>query len=162
MKKLTIVFAILLIIANVASAQSDSTKFFQKITGGVILGTFAEASFHGDKMPFSLGYNLSPVITFVTPKTYHNILYGFGNNSLRSLNGYFLKKDWDVYFIYSGILHTGDNYLGVGIEKMIKFENKKAGVKFFLLTELGTDFKGNRFLSFGLLMYPFCQLWKRE
>lgn len=156
-------FSLIFFTTTVVSAQTDnSKKLFQKVTGGVVFGTIASTSFTGTEKPFSLGYNLSPNITIVTPKTYHNILYGFGNNSLLSLNGYFLNNDWDTYLLYSKILHTGGNYLGWGIEKMVKIENKGEGIKFFLSTEIGTDFKGNHLLSFGLLMSVQNKIWKRK
>ncbi len=160
MKHKLIVF--LLLIPVVLKAQSnDSTKVFQKVTCGVVFGSIASTSFKNEQKPFSLGYNLSPLVTVVTPRTYHNILYGFGNNSLRSLNGYFLKNNWDTYVIYSKILHNDRSYLGWGIEKMVKIENKGEGLKCFLLTEIGTDFEGGNSLSFGLLIVVPSRIWKR-
>lgn len=162
MKKIIISFAILIIAVISTNAQTaDSTKLFQKITGGLIFGAIANASFSGEEKPFNLNYNLSPTVTVITPKTYHNILYGFGNNSLRSLNGLFLKKDWDAYVIYSRILHTRSNYLGCGIEKMTKISNNREGVRYFIFAEVGTDLKGNESLSLGLLMNIRHQFWKR-
>lgn len=144
-------------VATIANAQ-----VVQKITGGAILGTIASTSFDRSEKPFSLGYNLSPNVTIFTSKTYHNVMYGLGNNSLSSLNGYFLNNNWDTYLLYSKTLHTDGNYLGWGIEKMIKVENKGEGVKCFLLSELGTDFSGNTYLSFGLLISVQNRLWKRK
>jgi len=159
-----VIFLLFIFTTTVVNAQTadNSKKLFQKVTGGVVFGTVASTSFTGTEKPFRLGYNLIPNITIVTPKTYHNILYGFGDNSLRSLNGYFLNNNWDTYLLYSKTLHTGGNYLGLGIEKMIKIENKGEGIKFFLLTEIGTDFKGNHSLSFGLLMSVQNKIWKRK
>jgi hypothetical protein len=154
MKKIISIVIIMLIMTIFSKAQNDSVKVFQKITGSFIFADIASTSFSGNKQPFELGVpNLLPTITIFTPKTYHMIRYGFGNNSLSSLNGYFLENGWDTYFIYSKTLSVKDNYLGVGIEKMIKInENEKRGVKYFLLTEIGTDLKGNQFLSFGFLI----------
>ena len=163
MKKIISTVVVLLFVVTTTNAQnSDSIKLFQKITGGAILGTLTSTSFSGNKKPFDYGSNLLANMTIFTNKTYHMFRYGFGNNSLSSLNGCFLKNNWDVYVLYSKTLHTNDNYLSFGIEKMIKLENenKKGGIKCFLLTEIGTDLKGNESLSFGLLINVWNQLWK--
>ncbi len=161
MKKTFLVF--FLAISVLTHAQSDnSKKLFQKVTAGTVLGSVASTTFSGNEKPFSLGYNLLGNVTVVTPKTYHNILYGFADNSLRSLNGYFLKNNWDTYLLYAKTLHTDGNYLGWGIEKMLKVENKGEGIKCFLLAEIGTDFKGTKILSFGLLISVQNKLWKRK
>lgn len=154
------VFFLLLCFAA-TSAMAQNNKPIQKVTGGVIFGTIASTTFSGSEKPFTLWYNLSPNITVVTPKTYHNIIYGFGNNSLSLLNGYFLKNNWDTYLLYAKTLHTGGNYLGWGVEKMIKVENAGEGIKCFLFTELGTDFKSTNTVSFGLLISVQNKIWKR-
>ncbi len=155
MKKLAF---ILLLPFFVNAQKSDSTKLFQKVSVGAVFATVASTTFSGPEAPFSIGHNLMANVCIVTPKTYHNILYGFGNNAIISLNGYFLPKNWDAYVVYSRTLNTGKDYLGAGIEKMIKVDN----VRFFLFTELGTNFKGTNLLSFGLLVSLQNKIWKRK
>lgn len=159
MKKLLSIVIVLIMTTITARAQgANSTKVIQKITTGAIVGTVASTTFSGAEQPFSLGYNLSVNVTIVTPKTYHNTMYAFGGNSLVLLNGYFLPKQWDTYIKYSKQLHTGNQYLGVGVAKIIKVE----GVKFLLFSETGTNFNGTQSLSFGVLTSLQNQLWKRK
>lgn len=144
MKKIIVIA--LVVIANTVMAQKQ--KLIQKVNGGMILATLGSTTFQKGDKPFDLAHNLFAVVTVVTPKTFHNFFYGLGNNSLNTLNGYFLKKNWDTYLVYSKNLNTGGNYLGWGIEKMEKIGN----VKFFEFCEIGTAFNGHPILSFGLLL----------
>jgi hypothetical protein len=145
MKK-SIIF-ILLSIANIGFAQKTG-KFIQDIKIGGIVATVASTDFSKSEKPFTLGYNLFAVVTIKAPKTFHNIFYGFGDNSFNSLNGYILKNNWDTYVVYSKTLHTDKNYLGFGVEKMEMINH----LKLFLFTEVGTGFSGKKLLTCGILM----------
>jgi hypothetical protein len=154
MKKIWIMIVIsILFCATEAKAQT--------ITGGFVATSVASTSFLKGEKPFKLGFNLFPDIAVATSKTIHRIRYGFSDNSVRSFNAYFLPKDWDVYVLYSKTLHTGKNYLGCGVEKMLKLNDN---IKFFLFSEIGTDFqkKNSLSLSFGLLASYQCQFWKKK
>ena len=153
MKKI-IFFLLVPIFAN--AQKADSTKLIQKVSGGVIFATVATTTFSGSEVPFSLGYNLMANVAFFTKKTFHNFTYGFGNNSVASLNGYFLPNNWDTYVVFAKPLGAKGGYAGVGIEKMMV----AGGVKFFLFGELGTNFKGNESFSIGLL--TSLQFWKSK
>jgi hypothetical protein len=157
MKKQLGIVVLLITSTIIMNAQNDSTKFIQKIYGGMIVGTVASNTFSGNNPPFSMSYGLLANVTIITPKTYHNLMYGFVNNSARLLNGYFLPKNWDAYLLYSKVLNANQNYLALGIEKMIKADN----VNLFLFSELGTDLKGTKILSFGVLISAQNILWKR-
>lgn len=159
MKKTISIIVALLMTAGSANAESDSTKnkLFQKVCGGMITGIFASNTFTGNTPPFSVGYGLLANITVVTPKTYHNVMYGFGNNSVRMLNGYILPKKWDTYLIYSKVLHNDQQYVGLGLEKMVK----AGDLKCFLFSEVGSDFKGMTSLTVGVLMSVQNVFWKR-
>ncbi len=158
MKKTISILAILLMTAIFANAQ-DSTKhkFFQKVSGGMITGIFADGTFTGNIPPFKIGYGLLANVTIVTPVTYHNVMYAPINNSARMLNGKFLPNKWDTYIVYSKVLHNSEQYLGVGIEKMEEAED----VKYFLFFESGTDFKGTNSFTFGVLVSIQDVFWKR-
>ncbi len=145
MKK--IILIALLAVANTTFAQK-SEKFIKGINAGLILANVASTSFEKNDKPFTLGRNIMGSVTLMTSKTFHNFMYGFGNNSVATLNGYFLPSNWDTYVVYSRNLSTGGNYLGWGIEKMEKIGN----VKFFEFCELGTAFNGKPILSIGLLV----------
>ncbi|MEI7451975.1 MAG: hypothetical protein WCK37_02080 [Candidatus Falkowbacteria bacterium] len=154
-----IVILILALSASIlANAQSDSTKLFQSVGGGMVVGTSATSDFSSAIQPFSLSYCLLANVTIVTPKTYHNLMYGFGNNSCSFLSGYFLPKDWDTYFVYSKSLNSKQDYLGIGLEKMIK----AGDVACFLFSEVGTDFKNTKALTFGVLICVQSKFWKRK
>lgn len=161
-----LVLLVLFISTQKINSQESSSKLFQKVTAGGIFGTFAYRSITDEtknsEKPFSVGYNISANVSVVTPKTYHNLIYGFGNNSFRSLNGYFLPNNWDTYLVYGRTLHTQENYLGAGIEKMIKIENKGEGVKFFLFLETGNNFTGNQSLTVGMLVIVQNRIWKQK
>jgi len=156
MKKTLSMIAFLFITGTIAA--QDSTKFFQRIKGGMIVGTSGVTTFSGDKKPFNLNYGLLAKVTFVTPKTYHNIMYNFGDNSICFLTGYLLPKKWDIYVVYSRGLNENKNYLAIALEKMIKAEDAEC----FLYSELGTDFQGGKILSVGILISIESVLWKRK
>ena len=134
----------MLTIANTTFAQKS---FIQDIRIGGILATVGSTSFSKSEKPFVVGQNLFVVVTVKTKRTFHNIFYGFADNSFNSLNGYFLKNNWDTYILYSKNMSTGKSYIGWGVEKMQKI----ADVKFFLFSEIGTNFTGREFLTLGVL-----------
>lgn len=133
----------------VAMTQSliAQSRLIKAVTFGGILSTVASTNFSDGSKPFTMGGNLFATGAIVTKKSFHAIAYGFSNNSINTFDGYFLKNNWDVYAVYSKSLSTRNQYLGIGIEKMEKIGN----VKFFGICELGTTFKGNPILTFGLL-----------
>jgi hypothetical protein len=135
------------------NAQNER-KLFQEITLGLIPGITATKNF---SEPFSVNCGLLANITVVTPKTYHNFMYGFGNNSLQFLTGYFLPKDWDVYFVYSQEITTANKYLALGAEKMIQ----AGDVDTFIFFESGTDFKNDPTFTIGILISIQSFIWKR-
>ena len=157
MKKI-LVISLILIATGTSKAQSDSTKFFQKIKCGLIVSTVASTDFTNSEKPFTTGANFMANILFVTPKTYHNVFYNISNNSIVSLNGYPFSNNWDTYIVYADALTSKDQYLGVGIEKMLKMGD----VNSFLFTEIGTDFHNNPSLSVGILLSYQNTLWKRH
>lgn len=144
MKKSIIIF--LFTIANHAISQSK--KLIKDVNVGAIVSTVASTTFEKGEKPFSVGHNISASMCFVTEKTAHNFMYGFGDNSITSLNAYFLKNNWDTYIVFSKSLNSDGKYLGWGIEKLEAIGN----VKFFEFCELGTSFNGRPILSFGILM----------
>lgn len=159
MKKIYSLIIVLVINFSLfAQTSASSKKLFQSVTAGAVLGAFGYTTFSGGKQPFDLSFNFSPSVIVFTPRTYHSTMYGLASNSVSSLNGYFLPKNWDVYALYAKTLHTGGNYLGVGAEKMLI----AGDLKCFLLAEFGTDFKGTKILSFGFLISGQRALWKRK
>lgn len=138
----------IIVIALLAFTHHANAQLIKSIFAGGIASGVASTSFTDSKQPFELGQNLLANITFTTTRTFHNVFYGFGNNSLNSLNGYFLPKNWDTYVVFSKSLSTSGKYLGAGIEKMEKIGN----IKFFEFCEVGTGFTGSTSLTFGILM----------
>lgn len=131
---------ILVLVASICNAQ-NSKPF---VTLGAFVPVVASTEF---KAPFSMGTNLFVSNALITSKSFHSISYGFGNNSLLFMSGYFLKHNFDVYGVYSKSLSHNGNYAGLGIERMEKVGN----VKFFEFCELGTTFNGSTILSVGLI-----------
>lgn len=138
---------IFVFVAMTQSLMAQNSKLIQAVTFGGIVSTVASTNFVDASKPFTTGGNLFAAGAVMTKSTFHNVCYGFGNNSFNTLHGYFLKNNWDTYLVYSKSLSTSNQYLGIGIEKMKKIGN----VKFFGICELGTTFKGNPILTFGLL-----------
>lgn len=156
----TILFICLLVgMMHIAYAQTQTEhKFFQRVSVGAIFGMVGSTDFSNSEKPFVISYDVMPNILVITPKTYHNVFYGISGNSVNMLNGYFLKKKWDTYLLYSKSLSTDRTYLGYGIEKMFT-----AGeLKTFLFTEIGTNFKGSTIFSIGLLISAQHKIWQRK
>lgn len=154
MKKIIFILALIPVFAR--AQKIDSTNLIQNITGGVIASAVATTTFSGSDTPFSVGHDLMANVCFFTKKTFHNFIYSFRSNSMISLNGFFLSKDWDTYIVYAKPLNAKGSYGGVGVEKMMVV----GGLKLFLFGELGTNFKGNESFSVGLL--TSVQFWKRK
>lgn len=113
---------ILFMFFSKVSAQSDSVKVPTKVVFGVVFSSSGITTFSDFNNPFVLSQNLSPNVCFVTKKTYHNVLYGFNNNAIRDVNGYFLnrKKDLGLYLSLGKNLSIKNGYVGIGFEKLIK------------------------------------------
>lgn len=138
----------IIVIALLAFTHHANAQLIKSIFAGGIASGVASTSFTNSKQPFELGHNLFADVTFFTKHTFHKVMYGFGNNAIVSLNGYFLPKNWDTYVVFSKSLSTHGKYLGAGIEKMEKI----GSVKFFEFCEVGTGFTGSTSLTFGILM----------
>ncbi len=151
--------ASLLLVAILANAQKDSKKkTFQQIQGGAIVATFAGTAFEGNEKPFDVSTLLLANIGTMTPKTYHNLNYNFAGNSIVFVNGYILPKNWDTYVVYAHGLSDDHQYLAIAFEKMVN----ASGVNCFLTCEFGTDLKGKKELSLGVLMSVQNIFWKRK
>jgi len=83
MKKIAVIL-FLLSTSVLLPAQIQDTvmtkKVHPKIFFGMVFASSGSTSFSDDSKPFSLGYNLLPNILITTNKTYHNFMYGMGNN----------------------------------------------------------------------------------
>ena len=151
MKK--ILLSLLIISCGILIPLTSSAQ----LKGGLIAGTSATTTFTKGEQPFNTGCCLLGDLTIATKYTYHNLMYGFGDNSVKTLNGYFLPRDWDTYLVYSRGLKTGNNYLGWGLEQMLKADRLTC----FLFAELGTDFKETKSLSVGILFSLQNSFWKK-
>lgn len=159
MRKITLFICLLVGMAHIVSAQTKTeNKFFQRVSVGAIFGVVGSTDFSNQEKPFTTSYNVMPNILVLTPKTFHNVFYGMSGNSVNMLNGYFLKKNWDTYLVYSRSLNSNGNYLGYGIEKMFV----AGDLRTFLFTKLSTNFKGNTIFSVGLLISAQHKVWQRK
>jgi hypothetical protein len=159
MKKSIFLVVLIALTATVFTfAQSDSTKFLQKIQEGMIVGVSGTTDFSDIEKPFDLDYGLMANVTLVAKNSYCNLMYGFGDNSVKILAGYFIPKDCDVYIVYSKGLSLSNDYLGIGLEKLVR----AGGADFFLFSELGTDFKGNESLTLGVLFAVQNVFWRNR
>lgn len=147
MKSLVFFFLLSFCIASV-KAQDNNPKTPIKVIFGLVFATSGTTTFSDWEKPFTLGYNLSPNICIVTNKTYHNFLYGFSNNALRNINGYFLnsKKDLGLYIALGKNLSSKGGSTSLGIEKTIKAGN----VNFFLFSEVQANIDNPQLKDFQL------------
>lgn len=154
MKKICILIGIISILPTIIFAQENNKP---RIEGGIILSAYS-----GDETGVGGFANLS----LVTKRTYHTVMYGVSWNfpgkktSVGMLNGVFLWKGTDLYLSISkpltsevkGEKHT---YAGIGFEMDFKLSEHAHLLPFI---EMGTKFKNDHILSFGVLLaiqYPF-------
>lgn len=145
----------------IGTAFAQKVKL-QKITFGVVVPVSGTTTLSSPLKPFTLGYNLLPNIVLVTNKSYHNFLYGTGNNVLRTIQGWKPKKDMGVYIAAQKNLSKSGGYVGVGIEKFIPVHEN---ITFFLFTEVGTAFglpSNQKTFSVGMHMNIQSPIWKRQ
>lgn len=134
----------------------------QKITFGVVVPVSGNMTLTFPLKPFVLGYNLLPNVVFVTNKSYHNLLYGTGNNVLRTIQGYKPKDNLGVYLALQKNLSKSGGYFGIGVEKFIPVHEN---ITFFLFVEVGTGFglpPNNKTFSVGMHMNIQSLIWKRQ
>lgn len=140
----------LLLVASV-QAQDNNSKTPTKVIFGMVFASSGTTTFSDREKPFTLGYNLSPNICVITNKTYHNFLYGLGNNTLRNVNGYFLnpKKDLGGYIAFGKSLSSGGGSISTGIEKKIPTGDN---VNFFIFSEIqkNINYDSKMFKSFQI------------
>lgn len=153
MKK-SIFIGIIFLIASLSTFAQENDK--PRIEGGVILSAYS-----GDETGVGGFLDLS----LVTKRTYHTVMYGMSYNfpgkkpSVGMLNGVFLWKGTDLYLSVNRSLRSGkeenETYAGIGFEMDFKLSEHAHLLPFI---EMGTKFKNDHILSFGVLLaiqYPF-------
>lgn len=158
MKKLFFIASLL--ITNTSFSQTS--KGLQKITFGTVVAVSANTVITTPVKPLTMGYNLLPNLCFVTPKTYHNFLYGIGNKSLKAINGYKPKSDLGVYLALSKSLTSSSSYAGIGVEKFLKASDN---ITFFLFSEIGTNIgplSQAKIFTLGTHINIQSPIWKRK
>jgi len=158
MKKITLI--IILITTTLSLfAQTQDSKGIQKVTFGAVYAVSANTVLEKEIKPFTLGHNLSLNLCVVTRKTYHNFLYGFGNNAVRMVNGYLFKKDLGLYTIFSENLGSRGSYVSVGVEQVVK----AGDINFFLFAEVGTKINPvTKLVTLGFHANIQKPLWRRN
>lgn len=158
MKNLFVLSVISLMITINTQAQTN-TFHVKEIGFGVMLPIMATASLPLEEKPFNTSYGFVPSLNMLTSKTHHHLMYDAGSNSVQTLNGYLLKRDVDVYAIFSKNLNSPGKYLGVGIEKVLVVNSNLLVI---LWSELGSNLQGTGLVSFGVTIHPQMSLWKRK
>lgn len=160
MKKIFLITA-LIISSGALFAQTNNKKGLQKVTFGAVVPIFGSTTLTSPFKPFTLGYNLLPNLCLVSNKTYHNFLYGTGNNVLKTIQGYKVKKDLGVYLALQKSLTSKNGYVGIGIEKFIPVNEN---LTFFLFSEIGVNHisKANsKVFTLGIHINVQSLLWKK-
>jgi hypothetical protein len=161
MKKAQSISLCLMAFATTVCGQAPTSNkvVLQKITLGAVFASSASTSLSGKIKPMVLGYNLSPNVCFVTNKTYHNVLYGFGNNAGRIVTGYLLKKDLGIYVIAQKSFASSRSYFSLGVEKFVK----AGDINFFLFGEVGKNVNpGSELITLGMHANIQTPLWRKK
>lgn len=164
MKKITIITAITIICFG-AFAQTNNKKGLQRVTCGVVVPVFGTTPIISPAKTFTTGYNVLPNVVFITKNTYHNFLYSIGNNAIRTINGYKVKKDVGIYLALQKNLknfNSSSYYVGAGIEQFIPLHQN---LTFFLFSEIGVNHISNKYskvFTVGIHMNVQTPLWKRK
>ena len=158
MKKSLLLLAILFFTATTFAQKVK----LQKITFGVVVPVSGTMTLTSPLKPFTLGYNLLPNMVFITNKSYHNFLYGMGNNVIKTIQGYKPRKDLGLYLAFQKNLNKSGGYAGIGVEKFIPIQEN---ITFFLFAETGTSFgltSNNKTFSIGMHVNIQSPIWKRR
>src|SRR4051812_41045313 len=108
MKKLFVVLA--LSFPWIVGAQDvPHQRFIRELTGGVMVGFVGTHTF-GEALPFSSIVTAAPSLNILTAHTHDHIMYGLNDNTLQTLNGYLLKRNWDIYNFLSKSVVNKDAY----------------------------------------------------
>ncbi len=158
MKNLFVLSAISLLI-NINLQAQTNTFHVKEIGFGVMLPIMATASLPLQEKPFSTSYGFVPSLNMLTSKTHHHLMYDAGSNSVQTLNGYLLKRDVDVYLMFSKNLNSRSKYVGVGVEKVLVVNNNLLVI---LWSELGSNLEGAGLVSFGVTIHPQITFWARK
>ena len=142
----------------VKSQEAMKGEFIKGFTTGVMLTSAATHNF-GDKDPFTTGWTFAPSMNVFTAKTHDHIMYDCGSNSIETLNGWLLPKNWDIYTFLSKSLATKDFYSSIGIEKLLPVTES---FKFIFFIGLGTNFTGTQSITIGLVAHPQLSLKKKR
>lgn len=105
------------------------------------------------------------VFTFAglaTEKTYHNLVYAWGNNSIMIINGWKYTKsgNQDLYLVFSKNLSKNGGYLGIGWE----YAMTNGSFTAFPFIELGTNWSEFKkpIYTIGIILPVSKTLWKKK
>ncbi len=171
MKKM---FLFLLTCVNLqAFAQHDAKEVIvhhpkmeiQDFSLGMIWGSSSTFIFdkHYEK-PFDVGPVIWADVGIVTNISYHEVYYNFGSNSLGTVQGKFLPKNFDTYLSFEKELNTPDWYMAWGVERFVEITDEsdpKFAVGVFPFAEIGLT-QHNFTFSVGVIMRNQYLLFKRE
>jgi hypothetical protein len=151
-----------MIISGAMFAQTNTKKGLKKVSCGVVVPIFSSTPITYPIKTFTTGYNVLPNVVFITERTYHNFLYGTGNNVFRTINGYKIKQDVGIYTALQKSLRGKNYYGGIGIEKFIPVHQN---LTFFLFSEIGINIvphKKTGAFTIGMHMNIQTPLWKQK
>lgn|GEM_PF-5933876 len=158
MKTALIVLAALIPFFAKAQYQESPKKGIQELSTGILLSAVGTETFKKN-VPFDATGSFVASINLIRKNTHHHLFIGPKDTSLTTLNGYLLPRNWDVYCLYSRKLGTGDQYLSVGIEKVLPISKNGEAVLFY---EIGNSLTGTWSASFGLIGHMYHILYSRE
>jgi len=101
--------------------------------------------------PVHAFYGISPALVFETKITEHRLTYNIVNARIQTLHNYKLKH-FGIYADFEKSLNSKEKYVGLGLEKAVKFHSPKWVVISFYC-EFGTNFT-NPIFSGGFILQP--------
>lgn len=139
------------------------STFFQKINAGLMLGSFTERRLEKshDREHLEIEFNLLANTNLLTKRTFHNLQYGFGNNSIGLNQGVLLPKEFEVFILNMKSLNSSKTYYSaIGVEKLV--ELGEGGSCCIFLCELGTDYSGHTTATVGIMLCFQTSIWKHK
>ena len=155
MKKLFLVSCCLLF-GLICKAQNDTCRLMFGGVGAVYFGT---PVFNGPQKAPLLGYNVSANMCFLTPTTYHNLLFT-GTNAIKMINGRY-KSNFGEYLMLQKSLGNNDFLAGLGVEFFFPYKN---GVTSFLYAEFNKNLTTANVYNFQFGIHTNYQktFWKHK
>ncbi len=157
MKNIIVLLAIALLSVSLHSQAQEKKPFIEDFSAGIWITTQSTLNIHGgETKPVQVSF--APTINIGTAKTHHHFAIG-SDTTIQSLNGYYLKHNWDIYCFGVKSLVNTSGYGAIGIEKALPVNSC---LDYILYLEVGTNFSGATAMSMGVVTNIHLSLKKEK